>query len=393
MESKLTNVLKANPTAIVIRVNLQPAAGEGAKIQPPTFFADPGDSPYIEEERSVTTSVGHRIQVPAVILDTIQSQANRMEDSLLNGKNKGELDIPLISIDFSKEEKLNHIENVNTLTTAHRLADALFRDSELDGTPFYKTKYAEGWSKASNANMNRMFELCPTALIFGMWGGTKGPGVRGLKIQRCITSEIIALNTKQCKKGMSKGCPIGIKNTIKLQQNEDGSITEALGKGKTLKPSNVGLGQVANKVTTLMAGITCERIEESTVISLVAIRKYKFTSNSTPDLEVTTLAQTALTALALLSWFLKVEQGYDLRSGCLLCPTSKPQIEVVGPYNEVTIMDISKEEVKEVYDDCLKQLKAKGLEYVKDVTLTPSKTLLGISIKSQDTQEDVSSSN
>lgn len=394
MDSKLTNTLKGNPTAIVIRINLQPAAGEGTKVHPPTFLVDGNSSPYIEETRYMTNPKGESTQVPTILLDTVQSQANRMESALLHAKNNKELNIPLISIDFSKIKELNHIKDVNSLTAAHRLADALFRDSELDGVLFHKSKYAEGWSNASNKNMNKMFELCPTALIYGMWGGTKGPGKNGLKLQRCITSEIVALNTQQCKRGMSKGCPIGIKSTIKLLQHDDGSITETTGKKDVLKPSDVGLGQVANKVTALKAGITCESIEEITTISLVAIRKYEFTSNSAPDLEVTMLAQTALTALVLLSWFLKVEQGYDLRSGCLLCPTSKPQISIVGPYNERTILDISKEEVKEIYDDCLEQLKAKGLEYAQDVTLTPSKTLQDISIKSLKAQvEDVSSTN
>ena len=78
---------------IRIRTTYQPAAGNGARIYPPTYPADQGSSPYVMENRVVDG-----VERSDVLLDGVPSQANRAEEALLKGLRAGRFATPLMEI-------------------------------------------------------------------------------------------------------------------------------------------------------------------------------------------------------------------------------------------------------------------------------------------------------
>ena len=75
-------------------MKLQPAGGEGTKVFPPTYAG----AVYATEKRRLP---GHAEPVECVLLDSVQSQANRMEEALQQAVDAGRLKIPLVEVDFT----------------------------------------------------------------------------------------------------------------------------------------------------------------------------------------------------------------------------------------------------------------------------------------------------
>ena len=73
---------------------------------------------------------------------------------------------------------------MSSLEAPHRVADALFRDSLLDGVMFRKSDTGRVLDTADVRNAAGLFGLCPTALVFGLWDSTGPRGGLGAKFQR-----------------------------------------------------------------------------------------------------------------------------------------------------------------------------------------------------------------
>src|ERR1051325_4578396 len=77
--------------------------------------------------------------VPCVLLDSVQSQANRLEEALLQAYEAERIRFPLMMVDFTRTEDgspqddpaIARIGRITTLDAPHRIADAIFRDSVL----------------------------------------------------------------------------------------------------------------------------------------------------------------------------------------------------------------------------------------------------------------------
>ena len=138
-ESLTLDILKQSvagqAAAFRCRRRLQPAGGEGDKVFPPTFAG----AVYAFEKRRMP---GRDEPVSCVLLDSVQSQANRMEMALQEAIEAGEIKLPLVEVDFSEhdptgdneaDEKagrlVDAVGKVTSLQAPHRLADAIFRDS------------------------------------------------------------------------------------------------------------------------------------------------------------------------------------------------------------------------------------------------------------------------
>jgi CRISPR-associated protein Csb1 len=113
----------------------------GAKIFPPTY--EGGE--YATEERHVPRHVekdekdGNFETVSTVLLDSVQSQANRMEMALLRAYDAGRLKMPMLAVDFAGEGTdplLADIGRLTALEAPHRMCDAIFRDALYQGQLF-----------------------------------------------------------------------------------------------------------------------------------------------------------------------------------------------------------------------------------------------------------------
>jgi CRISPR-associated protein GSU0053/csb1, Dpsyc system len=180
-----------NGVALRVRQKLQPAGGDGDKVFPPTYATGDSQLKYAVEQRVVDGK-----EVTAVLLDSVASQANRMEEALLEAWEAGDLDFPVIGVDFSDEEGLKEIGRITTLQAPHRIADAILRDSvESSGKYLFRdTREGRAFTDATPKNATAVYLLCPTALIFGVWDSTGPKGGSGSKFQRALSSEIMAIN-------------------------------------------------------------------------------------------------------------------------------------------------------------------------------------------------------
>src|SRR4029077_4451830 len=92
-----------------------------------------------------------------VLVDSVQSQANRLEECLLQAIGDG-VPIPHVVVDFSKA-KLDGISKVTSLDAPHRVYDAILRDSLLDGQPFMKSPVGERLAKAKAEDASALLEI------------------------------------------------------------------------------------------------------------------------------------------------------------------------------------------------------------------------------------------
>ena len=184
----LTDRLKAAVTedvAIRFAARLQPAGGRGDKVFPPTYAG----GQYALESRVDE----HGVVKDVVLLDSVQSQANRMEQALLAAHRGRRITLPMISVSFSQVDGLQELGEITVLDAPHRLADAILRDSMLNGTLFPATAEGQVLRRATTRSATELFKLCPSALLFGIWESTGAAGGLGVKFQRAIVSEIIGI--------------------------------------------------------------------------------------------------------------------------------------------------------------------------------------------------------
>jgi CRISPR-associated protein Csb1 len=311
------------------RRRLQPAGGPGDKVFPPTFAG----AVYALEKRRVP---GQQEPVTCVLLDSVQSQANRMELALQEAVEADRVKLPLVVVDFSDHDPTGDLEadeamgrlieqvgRITSLQVPHRLADAILRDSELDGVKFRRSERGKALNTVSLANATPLFELCPTALVFGMWDSTGPKGGLGPKFERAIVSEIVGVGAVWEGGYRSRGVrrdPLEISKDVSVFRDEDGSllsVANAKEKG-AVKPSEINHSHVLFDIAN--SGLTVEYAEQTTTLSLICLRRLRFPLDGKTDPDVDVVARTTLAALGLAAATLAFEAGTDLRSRCLLWP-------------------------------------------------------------------------
>lgn len=399
------------------RSKLQPAGGEGDKVFPPTYAG----AVYAMEWRRVP---GCDDPVRCVLLDSVQSVANRFEEALQDAVDDERIEIPVVEVDFGDEPVVEPgsdepglfepIGRVTSLQAPHRVADAILRDSELDGTAFRQTDEGRKIGQATLRNATPLFELCPTALVFGIWDSTGPKGGLGVKFQRALVSEIIGIDASLGVKTSSRMDPLGIQvKAGPVYEGKDGNWTldesaarlkskKPVLEGKDGKPSEVNHGNIAPSLSDtgrdplgdgdqrvyLAGGVTIAYAEQTSVLSLPALRRLRFPigDSSKADPKVNLAAQTALAALGLCSSVLASERGLDLRSRCVLWPIEKQQWELLGkPGDEPTQFEISGEEAITLLNDAVDAAIEVGLPWrKKPLTLKPARKLVELVRKSQE---------
>jgi CRISPR-associated protein Csb1 len=367
----------------------QPADGPGGKIFPATYEG----GKYATEERILNGE-----KVPCVLIDSVQSQANRIELALLEAWERGRIPLPVIRVEF--RDSLPKPFRVTSLDAPHRIADALLRDSLLEGTPFRKSSVGSILDVADARNAVPLLDLCPTALILGMWDSTGPRGGLGVKIQRALVSEIVGINAVLGKKTSSRIDPAQILKgsaVLYVSKDENGiawtsdAAVAAQEKSKPKKLGKEGKPSEANhgNVTPTIAdgGFTIDRALQATVLSLPALRRLRFplTGDTTSRPEVDDAARTALVALALCGATLAHEAGADLRSRCLLVPTTGFAWELLGSPGALPVAyKLTSDEAVALLKDAVAAATAVGLPWRRDpVDLQPSTQLLDLVRRSQ----------
>src|SRR5437660_9653567 len=168
---ELQNAAVGTAAAFRCTGELQPAGGQGTKIFPPTYE---GGKYATEGPRFEDTEEGRRpTSFDRVLLDSVQSQANRMELALLAAWEKKEMSLPVITVDFTGSN-LTKVIRVTSLEAPHRIADALLRDSihPAEKKKFRESSVGKALDDVDTRNATPLFHFCPTALLFGLWDST-----------------------------------------------------------------------------------------------------------------------------------------------------------------------------------------------------------------------------
>lgn len=449
--SVLQSAVTDTAAAFRSRTMLQPAGGEGTKVFPPTYSG----AVYATEKRRLP---GHEKPVECVLLDSVQSQANRMEEALQQAIDSGRfkqagVTLPLIEVDFTPywdpEKKkaelsddrrlLDPVGKVSSLQAPHRIADAILRDSLLDGKPFRQSDVGERISRVQARDATALFEFCPTALLFGMWDSTGPKGGLGAKFERALVSEIVGVNAVYGVKTSSRIDPLGIRSAIEVWEDESGNWTlqntgrkygrnrETQGKPSAinhgnfppsftkyqkgaegrdpLRPASVELDYrvqtddevlrgashfrsleiEARQGAIAPGGVTIASAEQTVVMSLAALRRLRFPIDGNFDPRVDDAARTALAALGLCAATLAAETGLDLRSRCLLWPTEPLRWELLcKPGEAPTELGLTAEAAIQLLKEAVAAASKAGLPWrEKPLVLTPSDQLVKLVVKSQ----------
>lgn len=397
----LERAVGGETAAIRCVTRLQPAGGKGDKIFPPTYGVDkPDPTRYAFEDRRIDGQ-----SITTVLLDSVASQANRMEEALFAAWTEERLSFPVISVDFSQEESIADLDRITTLHAPHRIADALLRDSvDTQGRRFRDTEHGRAYTDASVKNAAALYQSCPTALIFGVWDSTGPRGGLGNKIQRALVSEIVGVGAVAGSKTSSRIDPAGIQGNVPVfhskADHDDWTAEESealVEKGKAIpfsrkgaegkgKPSAINHSNIKPSIDVTAGGVTIDYALQTTVLSLPALRRLRFPVTGTGDplqgerrQAAERSARTALAALAIAAITELRDSGFDLRSRSFLIPEQGGPLllELVPVDGGASISySLSSEQAAKVVAEASRRAGEFGLEWQREpLTLKPAPKL------------------
>lgn len=449
----LRELVCGGAVAIRGRATLEPAGGPGDKVFPPTHSVRGKKDDDLwrmkpDERRGVKYAGEWRRRptserpaepnhdsplVWCVLLDSVQSQANRMEEALEALWAANKIVLPVIRVNFG-----GVADDVTSLSAPHRVADALLRDSVvIDGTegesagPLFRlSKIGKSFTDASARNASALFNVCPTGLVFGLWDSTGPRGGRGAKFARALTSEIVGIAAQVGVKSASRIDPSGIVTaagpifvarendaagqrtwTLDVMEakplddkkppssSKDVALVEKWGKGeKAGKPTAINHSNIPPTIDDVAGGVTIDHAEQTVVLSLAALRKLSFGGDGDDA------ARTVLAALALLAVLEAEQRGHDLRSRCLLVPRKgcALALECVARDGTTTKLNLNRDRAIKLYQEAVEglppQLRFKKFEKEKEkekeaeqleageslATLVPSPKLRDLVTKSRE---------
>lgn len=360
---RLRAAVGGDGVGIRARTALEPLGGAGDKVFPPTYgVADRAQTRYaIERRRVVGSDDGNGAEEPvrdheSVVLDSVASQANRFELALLDAVRRGELRLPVTSADFRVFDDLAGLDRISDFEAPHRIFDAILRDS-FDGDVLFRLgPTGRAITEATSRNAAAVFHHSPITLLFGGWDSTGPKGGRGAKYERAITSEVVAHDIQVGVKTGSRLDPLGIElragplyeaaDHLGWTPDEAEAARDDKGKPKLFvrtkgespgRPSQVNHGNVTPSIDSQAGGVTAAEIVATTVLSFVQLRRLRFPTAIDGRLlddgtraNAEGAARTALAALGLAACALAFEEGFDLRSRCVLVAQAPLRFELVG---------------------------------------------------------------
>ena len=388
---------------------LQPVGGAGDKIFPPTYPAPTnrrGDPPrHVFERRWVDGR-----EAWCVLIDSVQSQANRLEEALLSASEEEALPLPYVTVDF-RGTGLDPLERITSLDAPHRVYDAILRDCLLDEKPFMRSKEGLRLAAAKPSDATALLEISPTALLFGAWHSQGDGGGLGAKFPRALVSEIMGIDAPVDGVGANQRAgetvprtaaqrtgsridPLGILKNVKIyrsrQDDKDwtpqeseaarsgaGPILFSRKKGdKSGKPSVINHGNVTPLVEPL--GVTCAYIEHRAVITLAGLRRLRFGGD---DRNVA--GRVLIAALGLVALTEQDARGYALRSRCdLVCDGAAP-LELVRADGATESIELDRKQARALYEEAHAQAVSAGFQF-QSITLKPQPKLVEIVRRSRE---------
>jgi CRISPR-associated protein Csb1 len=385
----------ASAAAIRRRQRLQPAGGPGDKIFPPTYPGEGKDDParHVLERRRIGDKELH-----CVLIDSVQSQANRLEEALLAAAEAGRIRLPRLVVDFPGAG-LNSVGAISSLQAPHRIFDAILRDSRLNGVDFRESDLGTALKKATPKDATAILQACPTSLLFGVWNSTGDGGGLGAKFARAIVSEVIGVDVPVEETGNrrtgegtirtaarrtgSRIDPLGIISSVEVFKVRSGWGTDRskLAKdAKAVRPSEINHGNIRPDVGAF--GVTCDYAQQTLVITLAGLRRLRFGGDAARD----HAARTYLAALGLCAALEGDRAGYALRSRCDLVPEDGlAPLELIGFDGLTTTIDLDADGAAALHEQAFDAAVQAGFTLdPAPVILQPQAKLVELVRRSQD---------
>jgi CRISPR-associated protein Csb1 len=280
-------IAESGPSAWILKEYLEPAAGPGDVIFPPTF-APPEDAKDAHASYIIDDKSGKRV----CLLDSVGSQANRMEPLFKLGKYRAL--VPQVEIKV-KERK------INLLDVGHRAADAVVRSTEL-AADLEKT-----FVECAAGNAEPLANIAPTSLVFGAWDSRGSQA----KVPRLIDSTVRAFGVTELSRSAQYFSALETDEVEELLGKDAQGRTKALSKAGFLDaPSGRTHGGV----------IVDGTIVRTTILNLTALRALGANDSSRQlALRRYVLGLAMIVALAPVDLF--------LRQGCLLVRAGNKPLE------------------------------------------------------------------
>lgn len=406
--SELRAAVSGDGVGVRSRIELEPLGGAGDKVFPPTYGVPDGAETRYAVETRVLDGTPNSV-VTSVVLDSVSSQANRSELGLLDAIRSKSLAAPVTSVDFAGRG-LFGIDRISDYEAPHRIFDALLRDS-LDGEhPFRHGTVGRSITDATPGNAAALFCHSPHTLVFGGWDSTGPKGGRGAKYERALTSEIVAHDIECGVKTASRIDPTGIElkagpvfeaaDRLGWTISEEEATRDDKGKPKLYarsgdrpgRPSQLNHGNVTPSIDAKAGGVTARRIVGTTVLSFIQLRRLRFPTDvqgqpidAERRVEVANTVRTALAALGLAATVLSYEQGFDLRSRCVLVPKGPLTLDLVARAGGVETVELDGDAALALVAEAAERAAEVGMGWRSDERLLqPTDRLVALIRKSQD---------
>jgi CRISPR-associated protein Csb1 len=412
--TELRDGVAGDAVGVRCRTTFQPLGGPGDKVFPPTYgVPDNAQTRYATESRYLPSADGADGKTTrSVVLDSVASQANRFELALLGAIRRGEVSIPVTSVDFSEAEGLIGLDRISDYEAPHRIFDAILRDSYDGGRLFRYGPTGRAITEARPRDAAALYFHSPHTLVFGGWDSTGPRGGLGAKYERAITSEIVAIEIETGVKTASRIDPLGIElRAGPLYEmpggawtlNEDEAIKDAKGNAKRLegktgeagRPSQANHGNVTPSIDDRAGGVTAREIVGTTVLSFIQLRRLQFPAG--PDkaafdgkarADAELAARTALAALGLAAAALAFGEGFDLRSRCVLVADRPISFELVGRDGKAIPFDLTSADALKLVAEASDQAAAASIPWRdSELTLRPAERLVELVRRSQELAE------
>ena len=352
--AELQRAVESAP-AISYRVSYQPTGGAGAKVYPSTYLGDNDEPTYASEVRLIDGK-----ETKCVIVDSIPSQANRIEEAISDLRTNGGLTFPAISVDLTEHNR----GIFSTLDLPHRIADAYLEHARLNGKPFTKSELYGDLKSATARNCRALYEADPMSLLMGFWFSRGNSSSIG-RFSRMITSELIAVNAIAGRKTSSRLDPVRSDTSGETANKESLAASET---GKTGEPklSEIGFGNIPPSIET-KGGVTCDHVLQIATITLSGLRRLSWGDNPEQD----KAGRVVLAALGLVGLEALMTGGVWLRSGCDLYATKASRALVPN-----TNFNLDLKSAMDLFKKSVAAAKKKGLEFGDSTMLTGDSPLL-----------------
>ena len=352
--------------ALRIRAIYQPTGGSGAKVSPPTY---PNDTKYITEKRYLGGEL-----TETVLIDAVQSQANRVEEALIDAVDDGIVALPYLVT----EADINGVHfRVTSLDAPHRSPDAYFRDSETaDGTAFDASDVGRALRAADERSARALYRHSPVDLTLGMWDSQRGG--RGLRLPRAYTSEMIGVSPSRGARAAGRLDPYNIPTTEVFLAEGDPThwslnSADIKGKSKKGKTSNVNHGNAL--ASDAPGGFAVAEVQRLAVVSLKVLRRLRFPDGDQRSPDVDAAARTVLAALTIMGDRLAFSDStLFLRSGCDLSLVSE-SAQWVGRGEPISVPLPSPGDAIALFKQAVDHAASLGLEFAEPVLLRPKANL------------------